>query len=160
MSEELRGLPKQADQAIALINELHTERLQYSEYTLLIEAAMSLALYETHVPALLDDNARLQSELAEARELANFIIDNARTGAVYMDGSSQRYIRFTADAWNLLRMVAGEEQPRPAYADDNCTTSTCSYHHKGKCTHEAWARDCCTGWSGRGPQGQKGMEHE
>jgi hypothetical protein len=70
MSEELRGLPKQADQAIALINELHTERLQYSEYTLLIEAAMSLALYETHVPALLEDNARLQSELAAMRERA------------------------------------------------------------------------------------------
>jgi hypothetical protein len=69
MSEELRGLPKQADQAIALINELHTERLQYSEYTLLIEAAMSLALYETHVPALLDDNARLNMIADGMRQL-------------------------------------------------------------------------------------------
>jgi hypothetical protein len=92
--EKLRGLERlteeTSDYVINLINRIDPEGAYTAEDyarwigndTGELETALQrLHLYETHVPALLDELARLQSELAEARERAEAAEGDLRIAA-------------------------------------------------------------------------------
>jgi hypothetical protein len=111
MSEELRGLERltaKAPNGMAYLvkvkpSEQEVESSYPNTLRCILESFNRLALYETHVPALLNDNARLQSELAEARNIAKAMVKHRHLPDVV--GGPLIYPTF--EAYNRLCDLAG-----------------------------------------------------